>query len=37
MACSEQMDFYEASQLHLFHFASIKLVKATVLCATSGR
>lgn len=37
MACCAQMDFYEASQLHLFHFASIKLAEATVLCATSGR
>ena len=30
MACA-QMDFYEASQLHLFHFASIKLAEATML------
>lgn len=36
MACCAQMDFYEASRLHLFHFTSIKLAEATVLCATSG-
>lgn len=36
MAGCAQMDFYEASQLHLFHFASIKPAEATVLCATSG-
>lgn len=26
------MDFYEASQLHLFHFVSIKRAEVTVLC-----
>lgn len=37
MGCCAQMDFYEASQLHLLVFASIKLAGGTVLCATSGQ
>lgn len=36
MACCAQTDFYEASQLHLSHFASIKPTEATVSRATSG-
>jgi len=30
VACCAQMDFYEASQLHLSHSASIKAAEATV-------
>lgn len=37
MACGTQMDFYEASQLHLFHCAVIKPAETIVSCATSGR
>lgn len=37
MACSTQMDFYEASQLHLFHCAVIKPAETIVSGATSGR
>lgn len=33
MACCTQKDFYEASQLHLFRSASIKLAKALAACA----
>lgn len=38
MACCAQMDLYEASQPHLFHYASIKVAEVKVLCSysTSG-